>query len=312
MIRAMRKAASMILAAVLLFGGGAVLAADPSVVREESFASPALAAPLRYWIYLPPDYPSLKGPLPVAYLLHGAKGEGADWVHAGHVRDTADRMIAGGKLRPLILVMPDAQNSWYVDSKAAGGVGDYETAIGRDLLAWIEGHYNVSRDGSGRAIAGISMGGFGAFRLAMIQPDRFAAAASLSGAFWSQMTPEIAQNPRVERIFAQAFPAPIDVEKFIRSEPRTLAGEMKAKKGRSPAFLIAYGRQDLGGVMVEGQKLYEQLKAMGADVRLETGDGGHDWDFWEPAIWGMFAFFEDAFRQAKPLSQEPRGSSVTP
>jgi len=227
MIRAMRKAASMILAAVLLFGGGAVLAADPSVVREESFASPALAAPLRYWIYLPPDYPSLKGPLPVAYLLHGAKGEGADWVHAGHVRDTADRMIAGGKLRPLILVMPDAQNSWYVDSKAAGGVGDYETAIGRDLLAWIEGHYNVSRDGSGRAIAGISMGGFGAFVLHALAEhgalDRGLRIRTLT-------LPDIFQDQdKPEAMYAQAG---LDAEGIVRAALSALGADNASAAGR--------------------------------------------------------------------------------
>ncbi len=294
MIRATR-----ILATILCVTAGLLAtatAAEPSIIREESFPSPALGTPLHYWIYLPPDYEATKGPLPVGYLLHGAKGEGADWVHAGHIREVADEMIAAGQIAPMILVMPDAENSWYVNSRAEGGAGDYETAIGQDIAAWIESRYKASTLRSGRAIAGISMGGFGAFRLAMMHPDRYVAAASLSGAFWSQMTPEIAKNPRVERIFASAFPAPIDVEKFIRSEPQTLAAGLKGMPN-PPAFYITFGRQDLGGVMTEGPKLYEQLREIGVPVRVTSGDGGHEWEFWGSALPGMLAFFSETFNR---------------
>ena len=75
----------------------------------------------------------------------------------------------------MVVVMPDAGNSWYVDFAAVGGPGDFETAILDDLPQAIEEGMPVRRQRGGRAIAGLSMGGFGALRLAFKRPDRYCA-----------------------------------------------------------------------------------------------------------------------------------------
>ena len=108
----------------------------PSQVREsERVASRALGRDLAYALYLPPGYGDGDRRYPVLYLLHGFNGNHLEWLHAGYLRETLDAMIADGRVEPMVAVMPEGENSWYVDSKSVGGPGDFETAITEDLVA---------------------------------------------------------------------------------------------------------------------------------------------------------------------------------
>ncbi len=153
---------------VVCLAGNAV--AQGTVHQSRQFDSPALGQPLAYSIYLPEGYGDASAPFPVLYLLHGRGGGETDWIKAGGVGRTADRLIASGRIAPLVIVMPDGSDSWYVNSKARGGPGDFETAIGKDLEAYIETAYKIHTDREGRAIAGLSMGGCLALRLAEQRP----------------------------------------------------------------------------------------------------------------------------------------------
>src|SRR5579859_7252777 len=106
-------------AAVLSLSLAVTLAAGPAaaseVKRDESFPSAVLGHDLHFSIYLP-DGLDDAAPVPVIYLLHGADGHAVDWVDQGHVQQTADALIAGHKIPKVIIVIPDAGNSWDVDS----------------------------------------------------------------------------------------------------------------------------------------------------------------------------------------------------
>src|SRR5256885_141105 len=102
-------------------------APDSQMLEARSFASPALGGDLVYSVYLPPGYAREHGPYRVLYLLHGTRGSALDWPRMGGARETADALIASGAIQPLIIVMPAAGNSWYVDSAAVGGPGDFAT-----------------------------------------------------------------------------------------------------------------------------------------------------------------------------------------
>ena len=106
-------------------------------IEDATFHSAALNAPLPVNIYRPDGAPPENG-WPVLYLLHGHDGDQNSWRDLGNIEKTLDTLIAAGAIRPLVVVMPGVKNSWYVDSAAVGGPGDYETALTGDLRHQME------------------------------------------------------------------------------------------------------------------------------------------------------------------------------
>ena len=154
----------------------------------------ALGRAVRLRILLPDGY--LADPTrryPVLYLLHGTSGGADDWLTNGDVRATTAGV-------PMIVVMPDGGfdndgGGWWTnwwDTSTKLGPSRWETFHIDQLIPWVDANLRTIASRSGRAIAGLSQGGFGAYSYAARHPDLFAAAGSLSGA------PDIASNPVVE------------------------------------------------------------------------------------------------------------------
>jgi S-formylglutathione hydrolase FrmB len=148
---------------------------DPRL-RELTIDSPALGGNTKARVLLPDGYRSGKRRYPVLYLLNGAGGNETDWTVAGG----AEEATAG---KPLIVVMPDGDTGWYSDwsNDGAGGPPAWESYHVRELIPLIDHRFRTVAARPKRAIAGLSMGGFGAFSYAGRHPDLFAAAASYSG-----------------------------------------------------------------------------------------------------------------------------------
>jgi S-formylglutathione hydrolase FrmB len=151
--------------------------------RDVRVASAALQHPVDVRILLPRAYarhPHRR--YPVLYLFHGTSGRASDWVDLGG----AEATTAG---RPLIVVMPDAGfdgdgggwfTNWYNGGR--GGPPRWETFHVDQVVPWVDANLRTVRSRAGRAIAGLSQGGFGALSYAARHPDLFGAAASFSGA----------------------------------------------------------------------------------------------------------------------------------
>ncbi|NVI90330.1 alpha/beta hydrolase family protein [Actinomadura sp. BRA 177] len=143
-------------------------------------------------ILLPTGYARAGTRYPVLYLFHGTSGRASDWVDAGDAEKTTAE-------RPLITVMPDAGfdgngGGWFTDwadSNTELGPSKWETFHVGQLIPWIDRNLRTVARREGRAIAGLSQGGFGAMSYAARHPDSFVSAASFSGA------PDIAYNPVV-------------------------------------------------------------------------------------------------------------------
>jgi S-formylglutathione hydrolase FrmB len=128
--------------------------------------------------------------LPVLYLFHGTSGRASDWVTTGE----AEQATAG---LPLIVVMPDAGfdgngGGWFtnwVDTKTKLGPSQWETFHVGQLIPWIDANLRTVASRAGRAVAGLSQGGFGSTTYAARHPDMFSSVASFSGA------PDIDYNP---------------------------------------------------------------------------------------------------------------------
>ncbi len=138
------------------------------------------------FVYLPPSYKNEPGKrYPTLYLLHGYTGRPEEWVKDGYqgmtLQSEMDSLITKGVSAEMIVVVPNGSNaylgSFYTNSVVTGNWEDY---IYRDLVGHIDGKYRTLARASSRGIAGHSMGGYGAFMLAMKHPDVFGAVYSLS------------------------------------------------------------------------------------------------------------------------------------
>ncbi len=144
-------------------------------------------------VYLPPGYhdeENKEREYPVIYLLHGYDADYHLWTSGGFwlgkgwsIADVSDFLIKDGFIQPMLIVMPSAKNrysgSWYVNSEVTGGWEDF---IVQDLISDIDKNYRTVRSTLGRGVAGHSMGGFGALRIGLNNPDKFGAVYGMSAA----------------------------------------------------------------------------------------------------------------------------------
>ena len=132
-----------------------------TVFESLSFESNKLGRKVSYSIYLPSDYNTSKRNYPVLYLLHGYTDNETNWIQMGQMKTIADRAIANEEAVPMIIVMPDAWDTWYINQY--DGKVPYEDMFFEELIPYMEKTYRIRSDKESRAIAGLSMGGYGSF-----------------------------------------------------------------------------------------------------------------------------------------------------
>ena len=159
---------------------------------DVSVSSAALGRDVKVRILVPADYDATTDRLPVLYLFHGTSGRASDWVDSGAAEAATDGL-------PLIVVMPDAGfdgdgGGWFtnwVDTTTPLGPSQWETFHVSELIPWVDTNLRTRATREGRAVAGLSQGGFGSTTYAARHPDSFVSVASFSGA------PDIDYNPLV-------------------------------------------------------------------------------------------------------------------
>ncbi len=150
----------------------------PEGLHTVSFYSPSVARTLKYDIVLPPGYEQDTATrYPVLYLLHGVMQNYTVWG-----RNLGAAFYARS-LENLILVMPDAGNTWLINyAQSAQGNDRWEDYLLQDVMGHVDSHYRTEARREGRALAGLSMGGFAAFSLGLRHPELFVSLGSTSGA----------------------------------------------------------------------------------------------------------------------------------
>ena len=178
--------------------------AQGTLKESLSVKSTILGKEVEYSIYLPPDYDQSSRRYPVLYLLHGYSDDETGWVQFGEVKAIADRQFSAGDMTSMIIVMPDAGVSWYINSY--DGKVRFEDFMVSEFIPFIDKTFRTRTDRQYRAVAGLSMGGMGTCILAMKHPDLFSAAAPLSAAQTAAQTASIAGNARANK-FCMSLPA---------------------------------------------------------------------------------------------------------
>jgi enterochelin esterase-like enzyme len=261
--------------------------ASASTVISRSFHSEALGRDWSYTIYLPTGYRHDAPRIPVLYLLHGNNGDANDWLTQGHLQAAADTLIEHKEIPPVAIVMPQGGTDWYVDRKEK-----METAFFADLLPEIETHYAVATQRGGRMIGGVSMGGFGALRYAMTQPELFCGALLLSPAVYANEPPPGSAARRVgvfgDRQFDphvwHALNYPAQWERYM------------SRPYRLPMF-IAAGDDDLT-IQADASSLYTHLRLAGNPAALRIIDGGHTWEVWSALLPAALKYTLGCVKQA--------------
>ena len=129
-------------------------------------------------VYLPPGYATSALRYPVVYLLHGGGGDQADAVTYGHIRNVMDGLVAKDRGRAAIIVMPDGANGQWYDS--VNGDLRNDEYVTKWVVGFIDRHFRTIAARKGRAIVGVSNGGYGAMLFAAKHPDLFSAAGGMS------------------------------------------------------------------------------------------------------------------------------------
>jgi len=155
---------------------------DWSQIVSDALTNNLLYDSARRWVgvYLPPSYDSTQKRYPVVYMLHGYTGNPCGMVVA--LQPALDSMTAARTIGEMIVVFPDGNNrlqgSHYLSSPV---IGDYETYIAKDLVAYIDAHYRTLATRDSRGITGVSMGGWGSMHLALKFPDVFSVVVPNAG-----------------------------------------------------------------------------------------------------------------------------------
>jgi S-formylglutathione hydrolase FrmB len=218
------------------------------------YNSPALGKQMAAWAILP-DVP---GPWPVLYLLHGRGDDHTIWCRRTSIERYAEKWPS------LMIVMPDSGRSFSCD--AVNGPA-YQSAFVNDLVPFIDRTFRTRADRSGRAIGGLSMGGYGAVKLALQFPELFVSAHSHSGGLnWAHSwddTPE--ETARI--LGTQLSGGPNDLYR--------LAAACK----NPPALRIDCGVEDF--ILDHSREFHAQLDKIGVVHEYAEFPLGHGWDYWD-------------------------------
>ncbi|CAG5005449.1 Carbohydrate acetyl esterase/feruloyl esterase [Dyadobacter sp. CECT 9275] len=275
-----------------------VLAQNGVVKESVKIKSEILGKEMKYNIYLPADYEKTNRSYPVLYLLHGYSDDETGWTQFGAVEHIADKAIAGGDAPPMIIVMPDAGVTFYMNSY--DGKAKFEDYFIQEFMPHIESTYRIRQKKEFRAVAGLSMGGFGTMLLATKHTDLFAAAAPLSGAFWTD--DEIANMPaeRWSSVFLPLF-GPLAQGKS-RLSPHWYANSIfkiietaPLDKLKSVKYYIDCGDDDF---LVKGNMaLHSALLDKAVPHEFRIRDGAHTWQYWRTSLPEVLKFVGQSFHR---------------
>jgi putative tributyrin esterase len=217
-----------------------------------------------------------RGPWPVLYLLHGLSDDASAWARWTRIENYVAEL-------PLIVALPDGYRGFYTDN-AAGPA--YAQHMALELPAFLAAHYRVRTRGKARAIGGLSMGGYGALRLALGFPDLYVSAHGHSGALHAgsvdyrpaatRRNPQLADRDaahlaEMRRVFGP-YPPGSD------HDLRHLARRAFAAP-RRPALRLDCGTEDF--LLEANRSFHADLEAIGYPHTYEEHPGGHDWAYWD-------------------------------
>jgi putative tributyrin esterase len=217
-----------------------------------------------------PDDPKIPRPWSVFYLLHGLSDDHTIWER----RTSVERYVEG---LPLVVVMPDGGRGWYTN-----GVEGYahEDDLIKDVVGLVDRTFPVKAERPGRAIGGLSMGGYGAVKVGLKHHEMFASVNSHSGALAALRGDQArSQGPEFSRIFGKT-------PKGGPEDPFAIVE--KIDHGRIPSLRIDCGTEDF--LLDQNRQFHKHLETLQIPHEYQEYPGNHNWAYWDLHVQEAIAF----------------------
>lgn len=208
--------------------------------------------------------------LPVYYLLHGLSDDYTAWQRRSNIERYVEQL-------PLIVVMPDGGRYFYCDCVDGP---QYESYLIKELIPYVDSVFPTQAERAGRAIGGLSMGGYGAVKLALKFPELFISANGHSGAYDVTDSSERAQQiPEWRQIFGDSP---------VGGKDDVFALAQRCPASERPAVRIDCGLDDF--LLEANRRFHEHLVALGYAHEYVEFPGAHTWDYWDVHVREALAF----------------------
>ena len=266
--------------------------AQGTVMESLSFQSDKLGKKVAYSIYLPEDYNTSQRTYPVLYLLHGYSDNETNWVQSGQVKTIADKAIANETAVPMIIVMPDAWDTWYVNQY--DGKAPYEDMFFEELIPYMEKMYRIRSTKESRAIAGLSMGGYGSFLYSLHHPEMFSACAPLSAAVFDDNVMKARQSNSHKDLYFRLFGP--ELEYWKKNSVLQILSESNENNLPRVRYYIDCGDDDY---LLEGNfQVHKLMQEKKIPHEFRVRDGGHSWSYWRSALPEVLKFVSLSFSRS--------------
>jgi S-formylglutathione hydrolase FrmB len=246
-------------------------------VETHQLESKLMARSIPYNIFLPLGYNSKDLPqkrYPVVLLLHGLTGNYKNWYEKSEFAWKSSSL-------EMIIVMPEGEDGWYTDG-ATNANDKYESYIIKELIPEIDKRFRTISDRENRAIAGLSMGGYGAVKFGLKYPDMFALAGSFSGALGVTSFPAVGRNESflgsVNRIFGPADSETRKVNDIFRMIRDVSPEQVKTL----PFLYLDCGTEDF--LFASNREFADLLIEKMVPHEFRQLPGGHTWPYWDKQV----------------------------
>lgn len=258
---------------------------DHSRFFRDEYESAAMKRRVQFNVYLPKSYTRTQARrFPVVYMLNGFNGSNIEW-ESRDIDTVLDRLLPAGE--EAVVVFPDGDSGWYVDTSA----GNFRSMIVDEIVPMVDRVYRTIPDREHRGVSGVSMGGQGAFTLALKNPSVFSSIASHMGA--------LSFGPLVGTPAEQAANAGL--------RPLTLVAATSVADLNRHRYYFDGGDSDDYRFGAAAQQMSTLLASKGVKHDYQLGPGRHDDAYWMPKLNRSFALHAEQFR-AFPYRQprEPK------
>lgn len=272
--------------------------ASGKVIESLEFKGKILNYPEKYTVYLPEDYDTSQRSYPVIYLLHGSSDDETAWIQFGDAGRILDESIKKGDFPPAIVIMPDAKLTWY--SNDAKNKDAWRDMFVYEFIPTIEKIYRIRSKKEFRAIAGLSMGGFGALSIALNYPDLFSCCVPMSAALYTNedvinMNSD-SYSDRFEEICGIGLQGNNRISNSWNAvNPFYLIEKLPLEKANSIRYYFDCGDEDF---LLKGNMLMHiKMQELKVKHEFRVRNGKHEWSYWRSGLVEALKFIGDNFHR---------------
>ena len=268
--------------------------AQSRVLESLEFQSRLLGKTVKYSVYLPDGYDNSTRSYPTLYLLHGWTDNETSWIQMGNMQPIADEAICTGKSVDMVIIMPDAGETWYVNSY--DGKVPYEDMFFQELIPYMEKTYRLRTDREFRAISGLSMGGYGSFLYAIHHPAYFSACAPLSAAVYDADAAKSFPKTNKGTLFQLLFGKDIVTPHWYKNDILHLLDTMDLKEVKKVKFYFDCGDDDF--LLERSFAVHKKMVEKKIKHEFRVRDGYHSWTYWRTALPSVLEFVSNRFKRS--------------